>query len=117
MKGDEFVSASMIGRDAAAIESSRIRDGDTVIFYNYRGDRPRELVRALMMSEFEGEVQASPDSGRKGFDRGEFLNLKMENLKSSFEKQNTKTLSEVISNYGELKEKFKGTPWIEFFED
>jgi len=77
MKGDEFISPSMIGVDGDDIRESRIKSGDTVIFYNYRGDRPREIIRALVMPEFEGVVHASPDSGRKGFDRGDFLNLHM----------------------------------------
>lgn len=77
MKGDEFIAPSMIGVDGDDIRESRIRSGDTLIFYNYRGDRPREIIRALMMPEFEGVVHASPDSGKKGFDRGDFLNVRM----------------------------------------
>ena len=39
----------MTGRPLAAIA-----DGDAVIFYNFRGDRPRELVKALMLSDAGG---------------------------------------------------------------
>ncbi|MEM8783377.1 MAG: 2,3-bisphosphoglycerate-independent phosphoglycerate mutase [Planctomycetota bacterium] len=70
--GDEFVTPRTVG-DAG---SSRIADGDTVIFYNYRGDRPREITRAFMQPDFEGNVPPSPDSGNKGFDRGEALDLR-----------------------------------------
>ncbi len=70
-KGDEFVTPRTVG-DAAA---SRIRGGDSVIFYNYRGDRPRELTRAFVMPEFYGHGKKSPDSGEPGCDRGEHLNL------------------------------------------
>ncbi|MDH3584532.1 MAG: 2,3-bisphosphoglycerate-independent phosphoglycerate mutase [Phycisphaerae bacterium] len=66
-RGDEFVTPRTVGADPAA---TRIRDGDTVIFYNYRGDRPREIIRAFVMDRFHGEVPPSPDSGEKGFDRG-----------------------------------------------
>ncbi len=75
-KGDEFITPTLV--DGGSIEgalASRVTDGDTVIFYNYRGDRPREIVRAFVMPTFEGEVPPSPDTGNKGFDRGPKLNL------------------------------------------
>jgi len=74
MKGDEFVSPRTVG-DAA---EGRIRDGDAVIFYNYRGDRPRELCSAFLLPEFKGaaELKPSPDTGTRGFDRGEKLDLR-----------------------------------------
>lgn len=73
LKGDEFVSPRTVG-DAG---ESRISDGDTVIFYNYRGDRPREICSAFLLDEFHGadEVAESPDSGERGFDRGPKLDL------------------------------------------
>ncbi|GAB4386715.1 MAG: 2,3-bisphosphoglycerate-independent phosphoglycerate mutase [Phycisphaerales bacterium] len=73
LAGDEFISPRTVG-DA---ESSRIRSGDTVIFYNYRGDRPRELCSAFLLPEFHGseEVKPSPDTGERGFDRGPKLDL------------------------------------------
>ncbi|WP_432799191.1 2,3-bisphosphoglycerate-independent phosphoglycerate mutase [Poriferisphaera sp. WC338] len=70
--GDEFIMPRTVG-DA---ESTRIKDGDSVIFYNYRGDRPREITRAFMQPDFYGNVLPSPDSGEKGFDRGKQLDLK-----------------------------------------
>lgn len=72
--GDEFIEPTTIG-DA---HESRIRSGDAVIFYNYRGDRPRELCAAFLMPEFDGspELKPSPDSGRRGFDRGPRLDLR-----------------------------------------
>ena len=73
LKGDEFVSPRTVG-DAA---ESRISDGDTVIFYNYRGDRPREICSAFLLDGFHGaeELKESPDSGERGFDRGAKLDL------------------------------------------
>lgn len=68
--GDEFITPRFVGKPAA------IADGDTVIFYNYRGDRPREITRAFMQPDFQGNVPPSPDTGEKGFDRGEKLNLR-----------------------------------------
>ena len=48
MCGDEFVTPTAVGPDPT---STRIDDGDTVIFCNYRGDRPRELVRAFTFDD------------------------------------------------------------------
>jgi 2,3-bisphosphoglycerate-independent phosphoglycerate mutase len=49
-RGDEFVTPRTIG-DAA---TSRVKNGDAVLFYNYRGDRPRELTKAFVLPEFDG---------------------------------------------------------------
>lgn len=68
--GDEFITPRFVG------EPAPISDGDTVIFYNYRGDRPREITRAFMQPDFFGHVPPSPDSGEKGFDRGNKLNIR-----------------------------------------
>lgn len=72
--GDEFIEPCTIGADA---KGSRITDGDSVIFYNYRGDRPREICSAFLLPEFDGaeELKPSPDSGHRGFDRGPKLDI------------------------------------------
>ena len=60
--GDEFVAATwVVGADGKPLAT--LRDGDAVLFYNYRGDRPREITRAFVLDEF------------KGFDRGAKLDL------------------------------------------
>lgn len=73
-QGDEFVLPRTVSADGNA-SATRIKDGDSVIFYNYRGDRPREITRAFMQPDFHGNVPASPDTGDKGFDRGKKLDL------------------------------------------
>jgi 2,3-bisphosphoglycerate-independent phosphoglycerate mutase len=75
LKGDEFVTPTPIGgRDEVA--ASRVRDGDSVIFYNYRGDRPRELSAAFCFPDNAwAKVKPSPESGKIGFDRGPKLDL------------------------------------------
>lgn len=74
LKGDEFVTPTAIGSPREVIDS-RIRDGDSVIFYNYRGDRPRELSAAFCFPDDKwAKVKPSPD-GHIGFDRGRKLNL------------------------------------------
>jgi 2,3-bisphosphoglycerate-independent phosphoglycerate mutase len=61
-KGDEFiVPTAVTGSDGQPLGT--VRCGDAVIFFNFRGDRPRELTRAFIEDGFEG------------FDRGEKLDL------------------------------------------
>lgn len=74
-QGDEFITPTLIAESRDAASKTRISDGDAVIFYNYRGDRPREIVKAFALPEFEGAVAPSPDTGARGFDRGEKLDL------------------------------------------
>ncbi len=62
MSGDEFVTPSVICDDGTTPRTT-VGDGDSVIFYNYRGDRPREITKAFVLPEF------------KEFDRGPRLNL------------------------------------------
>ncbi|MBX3404338.1 MAG: 2,3-bisphosphoglycerate-independent phosphoglycerate mutase [Phycisphaeraceae bacterium] len=75
LRGDEFVTPTAIG-SADDVRASRIGSGDSVIFYNYRGDRPRELSAALVFPDDKwAGVKPSPDSGARGFDRGPKLDL------------------------------------------
>jgi 2,3-bisphosphoglycerate-independent phosphoglycerate mutase len=53
MKGDEFIPATQI-LDAHGMPVGVVADGDAVIFYNFRGDRPRELTRAFIEKDFQG---------------------------------------------------------------
>jgi len=75
-KGDEFITPTMIGDSRDAALQTRIADGDTVVFYNYRGDRPREITKAFVFDDSQWtNVSASPDSGKRGFARGERIDL------------------------------------------
>ena len=61
-KGDEFVAPTAVtGPDGKPL--AVIGNGDAVLFYNYRGDRPREITKAFVLDDF------------KGFDRGPKLDL------------------------------------------
>jgi 2,3-bisphosphoglycerate-independent phosphoglycerate mutase len=52
-KGDEFIVPTQItGSDGQPL--ALIEDGDAVIFFNFRGDRPRELTRAFIEELFDG---------------------------------------------------------------
>lgn len=46
---DEFVLPTVIGG-----ESSRIKDNDSVVFFNFRPDRARELTKAITFEDFNG---------------------------------------------------------------
>jgi len=68
--GDEFVEASVIV-DGKRQPLARVEHGDAVIFFNFRGDRPRELVRAFMFEHFPYEGRSKDGSVQlQGFDRG-----------------------------------------------
>ncbi len=56
---DEFVEPVVIVKEGKPVGS--IQRGDSIIFYNFRADRARQLTRALALPEFDR------------FDRGEFL--------------------------------------------
>lgn len=49
--GDEFVPPTWVV-DADGKPIATIGDGDAVVFYNYRGDRPREITRAFIEDDF-----------------------------------------------------------------
>ncbi|MBH55315.1 MAG: phosphoglycerate mutase (2,3-diphosphoglycerate-independent) [Opitutaceae bacterium] len=61
-QGDEFIEPTWIVDDEGNPVAT-IQDGDTVLFYNYRGDRPREITRAFVEDDFSD------------FDRGKKLDL------------------------------------------
>ena len=98
---DEFVKPRLIRRgngNAHGENGTRIEDGDAVIFYNFRGDRARQITRAFTDDEFDG------------FDRGRKLDLHFAifspydeafDLPVAFDKVNlTHTLGEIIAESG-----------------
>jgi 2,3-bisphosphoglycerate-independent phosphoglycerate mutase len=54
MAGDEFITPSIITGDVGDKAVATVRTGDSVLFYNYRGDRPRELTKAFVLDDFTG---------------------------------------------------------------
>lgn len=66
-KGDEFCPPTVIvGADGEPV--AKIADGDSVVFFNFRGDRPRELTRAFIEDGFDA------------FERGPKFDLYFANL-------------------------------------
>jgi len=52
---DEFIKPTVL-LDQNNIPYPRIEDNDSVIFFNYRIDRPRQLTRAFVLPDFEQHV-------------------------------------------------------------
>lgn len=51
--GDEFIVPTAIV-DGGGNPVGPVKDGDAIIFFNFRGDRPRELTRAFTEDGFDG---------------------------------------------------------------
>ncbi len=94
---DEFVIPTVVIDSEGNCEGT-INTSDTVIFYNFRADRARQITRALAIKDFDA------------FDRGEFLDLhyicmteydETFNLPLAFPPVEIKeTLAEVLSKAG-----------------
>lgn len=50
-QGDEFISPMQIVDDDGIFRNA-IKDNDAVLFFNFRGDRPREITKAFINHEF-----------------------------------------------------------------
>ncbi len=75
MSGDEFVPPTVISDDGRS-PLATLRDGDSVIFFNFRGDRPRQLTAALTFDRFPYEgVDKTGEKRLMGFKRERRLDL------------------------------------------
>lgn len=71
--GDEFVTPCVIPvRDG---KPASIGDGDSIIFFNFRGDRPREITKAFTYDGFPFAAPGDEDGVKLGFDRGAKLDV------------------------------------------
>lgn len=91
---DEFMEAMKVG----SIEEGLIKDGDVVLFTNFRTDRPRQLTSALTQKAF-------PEHNMKPLDLHYVTMTKYDeafkNLHIIYEKENiAETLGEVIAAEG-----------------
>ena len=74
--GDEFIEPTVVV-DNKGDPLPRISAGDAVIFYNFRGDRPRQLCKAFCLTEFPFEATGKDGVNRRmGFERGKQLGVK-----------------------------------------
>ncbi|MDB5077258.1 MAG: 2,3-bisphosphoglycerate-independent phosphoglycerate mutase [Chloroflexi bacterium] len=55
---DEFITPTVLVHDGRPVAT--VGDGDAVIFFNFRGDRPRELTRAFVMPDFDDFDRGTP---------------------------------------------------------
>lgn len=62
-KNDEFVEPTVIGGD-----ETRIHDNDSVVFFNFRPDRAREITKAIMFGD-KCDNEACEQNSFKGFAR------------------------------------------------
>ena len=107
---DEFVEPVVIS------EEGTIANGDVVISFNFRTDRPREISIALTQKEF-------PEYGMKPLDLSYFTMTNYDrtfnNINVIFEKENlNQTLGEVIANHGKTQVRIAETekyPHVTFF--
>jgi 2,3-bisphosphoglycerate-independent phosphoglycerate mutase len=109
-KSDEFIEPFVTNT------SAKIQDGDVVISFNFRTDRPREITEALSQEDF-------PTFGMKKLDLYYVTMTRYDDtykgVKIMFEKDDlTKTLGEVIANHGLTQVRIAETekyPHVTFF--
>lgn len=105
-KYDEFVVPTVVVKEGKAIGA--IKDHDSVIFYNFRPDRAREITRAFCDEEFTG------------FERGKRLNITyvcftdydetISNKLVAFQKQSiSNTFGEFLAAHGKTQARIAET--------
>ncbi len=94
---DEFVIPVVIGEDLKP--RATIDDGDSVIFYNFRPDRARQLTRAIVDEDFDGFEREK--KVRTNFVTMTQYDKTIENVKVAFKPKSPRnTLGEYISSLG-----------------
>lgn len=68
--GDEFILPTQIVDPQNHQPLALIRDGDAVVFFNFRGDRPREITKAFVLDDELWRKVPNALPGVGGFDRG-----------------------------------------------
>ncbi len=75
MRGDEFVPPTVMRGDGQRPVAT-VRDGDAIVFFNFRGDRPRELTQAFTFDTFPYRAKDKAGMERwMGFGRDKKLDL------------------------------------------
>ena len=60
-ESDEFIRPTVIADSNGPI--GKVRDGDVMISFNHRGDRPRQIIRALTDRDFSENTREDPHRG------------------------------------------------------
>ena len=110
---DEFIMPILPKVD---VESTRIKEGDVVLFYNYRTDRPRQITKALTQEDF-------PEHGMNKLALEYFTmteyDASFKNIQVVFTKDDLKnTLGEVLSKANKSQIRIAETekyPHVTFF--
>lgn len=98
---DEFVVPTVIERDGAPIAT--VKNGDSIIFYNFRPDRARELSKAFCLDEFDG-FERKGGRVKTKFVCFTDYDVTMPNKEVAFNKQEIKnTFGEYISRLGKTQ--------------
>src|SRR5690606_27495130 len=112
---DEFVQPHFIMNDKGKAVA-KIEDGDVVVFFNFRTDRPRELTYVLTQSPVEEFDNKPLDLKYVTFAR---YDEKFKNQIVLFEKEDIKeTMGEVVSKHGLTQVRIAETekyPHVTFF--
>ncbi|MCC5933228.1 MAG: 2,3-bisphosphoglycerate-independent phosphoglycerate mutase [Balneolales bacterium] len=92
---DEFINPVLLDKSP----QSRLKPGDPLLFYNIRGDRAREITRALTFEDFDAfNRKAFPDLHYVSFTQ---YDVTFRNVKVAYPPQVlSNTLGEVVSNNG-----------------
>lgn len=111
---DEFMEALQLTEEGKNI--GNIESGDTVLFYNYRTDRPREITKALTQEDFPEHNMCALNLN---FLTMTSYDASFEGIHIIFEKDNlVNTLGEVISDNGLSQVRIAETekyPHVTFF--
>lgn len=95
---DEFVLPTVIGEEES--EGQKLKENDSVIFFNFRPDRARQMSRALTQEDFEGFTR------EKGYFPLCFVSMtqydtSLKNIGVAYDYQEvTNTLGEIVSKSG-----------------
>ncbi|OGG14375.1 phosphoglycerate mutase (2,3-diphosphoglycerate-independent) [Candidatus Gottesmanbacteria bacterium RIFCSPHIGHO2_01_FULL_39_10] len=54
---DEFITPTVITENGEPV--GKIKEGDSAIFFNFRIDRPRQLTKAFVLDDFQGEANVT----------------------------------------------------------
>lgn len=65
-ESDEFIKPTLIFKNHTPLAA--VQNQDTIIFYNFRIDRPRQLTKAFVLTDFEARAnQTGPDPYKNEF--------------------------------------------------